>query len=153
MFGQSECTGPHTVSSPGNWKIGSCGRPMRGTVTKIVASNGELCYKGTYTVLHCTILYCTVLYCTVLSCTVPYCTVLYCTVLYYSILYLYCNLHLFSPLLITLTGRHVFMGYMYMPDKSAETIDEDGTVTLVLPASLPSSFSPTMPPSSLPHSL
>jgi long-chain-fatty-acid--CoA ligase ACSBG len=23
-------------------------------------------------------------------------------------------------------GRHIFMGYMYMPDKTAETIDEDG---------------------------
>ena len=25
-----------------------------------------------------------------------------------------------------LIGRHIFMGYMYMPDKTAETIDEDG---------------------------
>ena len=23
-------------------------------------------------------------------------------------------------------GRHIFMGYMYMPDKTAETIDDDG---------------------------
>ena len=23
-------------------------------------------------------------------------------------------------------GRHIFMGYMFMPDKTAETIDEDG---------------------------
>jgi len=67
MFGQSECTGPHTVSAPGQWKIGYCGRPMYGTQSKI-ASNGELCYRG----------------------------------------------------------RHIFMGYMYMPDKTAETIDDEG---------------------------
>ena len=23
-------------------------------------------------------------------------------------------------------GRHIFLGYMYMPDKTAETIDEEG---------------------------
>mmetsp|Transcript_16952 Transcript_16952/g.12122 ORF Transcript_16952/g.12122 Transcript_16952/m.12122 type:complete len:673 (-) Transcript_16952:161-2179(-) len=46
VFGQSECTGPHTVSSHGNWKIGYCGRPIRGSVSKIVPENGELCYKG-----------------------------------------------------------------------------------------------------------
>ena len=32
-----------------------------------------------------------------------------------------------ASLLMIITGRHVFMGYMYMPDKSAETIDDDGT--------------------------
>mmetsp|Transcript_28982 Transcript_28982/g.57851 ORF Transcript_28982/g.57851 Transcript_28982/m.57851 type:complete len:661 (-) Transcript_28982:143-2125(-) len=68
VFGQSECTGPHTFSSTHCWKIGSCGRPMKGTVSKIDKTTGELCYRG----------------------------------------------------------RHVFMGYMYMPDKTAETIDEDG---------------------------
>jgi long-chain-fatty-acid--CoA ligase ACSBG len=46
VFGQSECTGPHTVSSHGNWRIGYCGRPMRGTTSKIVPENGELCYRG-----------------------------------------------------------------------------------------------------------
>lgn len=46
VFGQSECTGPHTVSSHGNWKVGYCGRPMAGTVSKIVPDTGELCYKG-----------------------------------------------------------------------------------------------------------
>ena len=77
VFGQSECTGPHTVSSPGNWKIGSCGRPMRGTVTKVVASNGELCYKGTYTVLCCTGMHRIVFYGTVLYFPVLHLTVLY----------------------------------------------------------------------------
>jgi len=46
VFGQSECTGPHTVSSSSQWKIGYCGRPMRGTATKIVKETGELTYKG-----------------------------------------------------------------------------------------------------------
>ena len=68
VFGQSECTGPHTVSSPGNWRIGYCGRPIRGTETKIDSVTQELCYRG----------------------------------------------------------RHIFMGYMYMPDKTAETIDDEG---------------------------
>ena len=99
------------------------------------------------TVPHCTVLYCTVLYCTVLYCTVPHCTVLYCTilyctalhntVLYYTVLLPFCYFYLhvtyrllfslfITSLLMIITGRHVFMGYMYMPDKSAETIDEDG---------------------------
>jgi long-chain-fatty-acid--CoA ligase ACSBG len=68
VFGQSECTGPHTISHNGEWKIGSCGRPIPGSITKIVEGTKELCYKG----------------------------------------------------------RHIFMGYMYMPDKTAETIDADG---------------------------
>ncbi|CAM9800153.1 unnamed protein product, partial [Choristocarpus tenellus] len=28
VFGQSECTGPHTTNTPQAWKIGSVGRPM-----------------------------------------------------------------------------------------------------------------------------
>jgi long-chain-fatty-acid--CoA ligase ACSBG len=68
IFGQSECTGPHTVCSPGQWRIGTCGRPMPGTESKIGPINGELCYRG----------------------------------------------------------RHIFMGYMYMPKETAESIDEDG---------------------------
>ncbi|CAN0423847.1 unnamed protein product, partial [Hapterophycus canaliculatus] len=28
LFGQSECTGPHTFNLPDAWKIGTCGRPM-----------------------------------------------------------------------------------------------------------------------------
>ena len=67
VFGQSECTGPHTVSAPGVWKVGKCGRPLYGTESKIEAT-GELAYRG----------------------------------------------------------RHIFMGYMYMPDKTKETIDSDG---------------------------
>jgi long-chain-fatty-acid--CoA ligase ACSBG len=46
VFGQSECTGPHTVSYKGEWKVGTCGRPMYGTESKIVLENGELCYRG-----------------------------------------------------------------------------------------------------------
>ena len=68
VYGQSECTGPYTVSYEGIWKIGSCGRPMKGTDCKLQPITGELCYRG----------------------------------------------------------RHIFMGYMHMPDKTAETIDEDG---------------------------
>jgi long-chain-fatty-acid--CoA ligase ACSBG len=34
VFGQSECTGPHTMSYDAQWKIGTCGRPLRGTVSK-----------------------------------------------------------------------------------------------------------------------
>lgn len=68
LFGQSECTGPHTTNFLGQWKIGSIGKVMSGTSTKVVESNKEYCYKG----------------------------------------------------------RHVFMGYMKMPDKTAETIDAEG---------------------------
>jgi long-chain-fatty-acid--CoA ligase ACSBG len=68
VFGQSECTGPHTVCCPGQWKIGTCGRPMLGTETHVAEETGELCYRG----------------------------------------------------------RHIFMGYMRMPDKTAETIDSEG---------------------------
>ena len=68
VFGQSECTGPHTANRPGAWKIGTCGRPMPGTETMIAPGTEELCYRG----------------------------------------------------------RHIFMGYMYMPEKTAETIDADG---------------------------
>jgi long-chain-fatty-acid--CoA ligase ACSBG len=46
VFGQSECTGPHTVSAAKQWKIGTCGRPMEGTVSRIDPHNGELCYRG-----------------------------------------------------------------------------------------------------------
>ncbi len=45
VFGQSECTGPHTICCEGEWKIGTCGRPMYGTESKL-ESNGELCYRG-----------------------------------------------------------------------------------------------------------
>eukprot|EP00602_Paraphysomonas_sp_CaronLab_P003131 CAMPEP_0185038906 /NCGR_PEP_ID=MMETSP1103-20130426/35155_1 /TAXON_ID=36769 /ORGANISM="Paraphysomonas bandaiensis, Strain Caron Lab Isolate" /LENGTH=473 /DNA_ID=CAMNT_0027577559 /DNA_START=18 /DNA_END=1436 /DNA_ORIENTATION=- len=68
VFGQSECTGPHTISCPGQWRIGFCGRPIPGTETITHGDTGELCYRG----------------------------------------------------------RHVFMGYMHMPHKTAETIDTEG---------------------------
>ena len=68
VFGQSECSGPQTVSAPGVWKIGSCGRPFKGSESKIDKATGELCYRG----------------------------------------------------------RHIFMGYMYMEEKTKETIDKDG---------------------------
>ena len=68
LFGQSECTGPHTVNTKSAWKIGTCGRPLPGTESKLVDGTGELCYRG----------------------------------------------------------RHIFAGYMYMDDKTAETIDADG---------------------------
>lgn len=68
VFGQSECTGPQTISNKDQWKIGYCGRPMLGTESMVAADTKELCYRG----------------------------------------------------------RHIFMGYMYMADKTAETIDEKG---------------------------
>jgi long-chain-fatty-acid--CoA ligase ACSBG len=46
VFGQSECTGPHTVCAPGVWKVGSCGRPLYGTETRIEPDTKELCYRG-----------------------------------------------------------------------------------------------------------
>ncbi|KAJ1426420.1 long chain acyl-CoA synthetase [Ochromonadaceae sp. CCMP2298] len=68
VFGQSECTGPHTVCAPKAWKVGTCGRPLKGTDSMIDKNTGELCYRG----------------------------------------------------------RHIFMGYMYMQEKTAETIDNEG---------------------------
>lgn len=46
VFGQSECTGPHTVSYFDNWRVGYCGRPIKGTQSRIDPNNGELSYKG-----------------------------------------------------------------------------------------------------------
>jgi long-chain-fatty-acid--CoA ligase ACSBG len=46
VFGQSECTGPHTVSGEGQWKIGFCGRPIYGSESKLDPNNGELMYRG-----------------------------------------------------------------------------------------------------------
>ena len=45
-FGQSECCGPHTVNFLTAWKIGSVGRPLPGTETKLDPNNGELLYSG-----------------------------------------------------------------------------------------------------------
>lgn len=68
LFGQSECTGPHASNRLGAFKIGTVGRPLPGTQTKMGEGTGELIY----------------------------------------------------------TGRHIFAGYMGMPEKTAETIDADG---------------------------
>ena len=68
LFGQSECTGPHAINTVRAFKIGSVGRPMLGTETKLGEDNGELCYRG----------------------------------------------------------RHIFAGYLGMPDKTAEAIDSEG---------------------------
>jgi long-chain-fatty-acid--CoA ligase ACSBG len=67
LFGQSECTGPHAVNKLDAFKVGTVGRPMIGTRTKL-GDGDELCY----------------------------------------------------------TGRHIFAGYMGMPDKTAEAIDPEG---------------------------
>jgi len=68
VFGQSECTGPHTINYPTGWKLGTCGRPLPGTESKIDELTGEICYRG----------------------------------------------------------RHIFMGYMKMVEKTRETIDDEG---------------------------
>ena len=46
LFGQSECTGPHTVNVTGEWKIGTCGRPLLSTESMIAPDSKELCYRG-----------------------------------------------------------------------------------------------------------
>jgi long-chain-fatty-acid--CoA ligase ACSBG len=46
LFGQSECTGPHTMNFPGFWKIGTCGRKLEGTEMRVDAETGELQYRG-----------------------------------------------------------------------------------------------------------
>lgn len=46
LFGQSECTGPHAVNQYVAFKVGSVGRPLLGTETKLDAETGELCYRG-----------------------------------------------------------------------------------------------------------
>ena len=90
IFGQSECTGPHTVSYPGCWKIGACGQPLYGSESKAAPGTGELCYRG----------------------------------------------------------RHIFMGYMYMPDKTAETIDDEGWLHSGDVAEFDDDNNPKIPPPS-----
>nr|XP_046241367.1 long-chain-fatty-acid--CoA ligase ACSBG2-like isoform X1 [Scatophagus argus] len=72
VYGMSESSGPHTVSSNEEYRITSCGKPMPGCKTKLdnpdQDGNGEVCFWG----------------------------------------------------------RHVFMGYLNMPDKTAEAIDQEG---------------------------
>ncbi|XP_019111247.2 long-chain-fatty-acid--CoA ligase ACSBG2 [Larimichthys crocea] len=72
IYGMSESSGPHTVSSNEEYRITSCGKVMTGCQTKLdnpdEDGNGEICFWG----------------------------------------------------------RHVFMGYLNMPDKTAEAIDQNG---------------------------
>jgi len=46
VYGLSESTGPHTLSTGGEWKLGYCGRPSVGKETKLDPTSGELCMKG-----------------------------------------------------------------------------------------------------------
>ena len=68
IYGQAECSGPHTVSRPGAWRIGYCGCPLEGTETILLEDTKEICYRG----------------------------------------------------------RHVFMGYLGMPDQTAAVFDAEG---------------------------
>lgn len=45
-YGMSETCGPHTVNQYGAWKIGTCGRPISGTHSKLAPNTGELMLKG-----------------------------------------------------------------------------------------------------------
>ncbi len=51
VFGQSECTGPHTMNFIDSWKIGSVGCPLMETQSKIDPETGELCYRGRHVFL------------------------------------------------------------------------------------------------------
>uniref|UniRef100_A0A8D2MMG2 long-chain-fatty-acid--CoA ligase n=1 Tax=Zonotrichia albicollis TaxID=44394 RepID=A0A8D2MMG2_ZONAL len=72
LYGMSESSGPHTISLPHAFKLGSCGKVLSGCHTLIHKPDmdgiGEICFSG----------------------------------------------------------RHVFMGYLNMEDKTREAIDEDG---------------------------
>uniref|UniRef100_A0A8D2P843 Long-chain-fatty-acid--CoA ligase ACSBG2 n=1 Tax=Zosterops lateralis melanops TaxID=1220523 RepID=A0A8D2P843_ZOSLA len=72
LYGMSESSGPHTISLPHAFKLGSCGKELFGCRTLIHKPDrdgiGEICFSG----------------------------------------------------------RHVFMGYLNMEDKTKEAIDEDG---------------------------
>lgn len=46
LFGQSECTGPHTSNFSYAWKIGSIGRDIPGVKTKQHANMSEFCMYG-----------------------------------------------------------------------------------------------------------
>ena len=43
LFGQSECSGPHSVNTLRAFKFGTVGRPLQGTETKLDPETGELC--------------------------------------------------------------------------------------------------------------
>lgn len=46
FFGQSEATGPQTCSMRGMWKIGTCGKTIEGSNTKVVPETQELIFSG-----------------------------------------------------------------------------------------------------------
>ena len=50
IYGQSECTGPGTVSSPGHYRTALVGRAMPGTELKI-ADDGEILFRGRHVFL------------------------------------------------------------------------------------------------------
>ncbi|XP_074650379.1 long-chain-fatty-acid--CoA ligase ACSBG2-like isoform X2 [Tubulanus polymorphus] len=72
VYGMSECTGPHTLNTPNECCVGSCGRVIPGLKTVLAdqdsEGNGEIC----------------------------------------------------------MVGRHVFMGYLNMDEKTSETVDNEG---------------------------
>ncbi|XP_071753795.1 long-chain-fatty-acid--CoA ligase ACSBG2-like [Centroberyx gerrardi] len=72
LYGMSESSGPHTISTSNSYRIMSCGKVMPGCKTKLdnpdQDGNGEICFWG----------------------------------------------------------RNVFMGYLNMPDKTEEALDQDG---------------------------
>ncbi len=46
VYGQSESTGPHCTNCLDAWKIGTCGRPLPGTTSKVLPETGEFIYFG-----------------------------------------------------------------------------------------------------------
>lgn len=46
FFGQSEATGPQTCSMRSSWKIGTCGRTIDGSNTKVVPGTDEMIFSG-----------------------------------------------------------------------------------------------------------
>ncbi|NXI46790.1 ACBG2 ligase, partial [Galbula dea] len=72
LYGMSESSGPHTISLPHSFRLGSCGKELPGCQTLILNPDGdgvgEICFSG----------------------------------------------------------RHIFMGYLNMEEKTREAIDEDG---------------------------
>lgn len=51
LFGQSECTGPHTSNFRHAWKIGSIGREIPGVKSKVIESNKEFCLYGRHVMM------------------------------------------------------------------------------------------------------
>ncbi|XP_068461300.1 long-chain-fatty-acid--CoA ligase ACSBG2-like isoform X2 [Clinocottus analis] len=72
LYGMSECSCPHTISSDTYYRLTSCGKKMPGCKTKLVNPDEDGCGE------------------------------------------------------ICMWGRHVFMGYLDMPDLTEEALDQDG---------------------------